>query len=273
MEKLDNIESVYRKAIMSNPLSDPSPLQSQESQLIRNVVLLPTLSELTYLTSGGSRNDSSSPSFVDAAWNLPKDLIPALSSAPEQGEEAISKVRDVYWWLTESSSATSLEAMKALLLTHPYLFWRVPTDLYRRTLALISDNEAGSGKKIFSQDVLDALETLCDDASLWPAHVSQPSGINTALVQKMTGTLNPQENKKSLYTTHRLIMAGQHDISSPSVDFLSRLLGADETRHRVKTVQDLVKQLRDGGDELRKEWLSDAWEKYPDFMQAAAAAK
>lgn len=272
MEKLDNIESVYRKAIMSNPpSSSPSP-HSQETQLIRDAVLLPTLSELAYLTPGGPREEDGH-SFVDAAWNQPKDLIPALSSAGQAGEDAIGKLWDVYWWLTESSSATSLEAMRALLLTHPYLFWRVPTDLYRRTLALISDSEASSGKKIFSQDVLDALDTLCDDPSLWPGHVSQPSVINAALVQKMAETATPQDNKKALYTTHRLIMAGQPNISSPSVDFLSRLLGADETRHRVKVVQGLAKEMREGGDELRKKWLDDAWEKYPDFLRASTGAR
>lgn len=164
--------------------------------------------------------------------------------------------------------------MSSLLLKSPYLFWRVPEDLYRRSLALHYDD-----KTLFDQRVLDTLETLCDDGTLWPSHVSQPSLVHGVLVDYATKVAPPPDsaldvvNKQTIYTTHRLVMTGQPSVSSPSVDFLSRLLGLEETKYRVQVVQRLAEELRAGGEQVRREWLREAWEMYPDFMRYSGVTR
>ena len=187
--------------------------------------------------------------------------MPSLSSPSIAGRESVlARIRDLYRWLVTATSKTSVQAMTDLPLSHPYLFWRVPQSLYRRSLVL-----SESGLLRDEHSILAALDTLLEDES------SSSTSINQTLVDKV----NPQSSaaKRAIYSTHRLIMTGQPDISSPSVDFLLQLLGRHESLHRVRSVRTLAAELLQGGETVRRAWLEDAWRQYPSFMEKANAPR
>lgn len=172
----------------------------------------------------------------------------------------LARIRDLYRWLVTATSKTSVQAMTDLPLTHPYLFWRVPQSLYRRSLLL---SEPGLLRDEHS--ILAALDGVLEDT------FSSATSINQPLID----TVNPPSAtaKRAIYSTHRLIMTGQPDISSPSVDFLLQLLGRDESLHRVRSVRTLAAELLEGGEPVRRAWLEDAWRRYPSFMEKANAPR
>lgn len=229
-----------------------------EDDLIKSTILVPTLAKLRYLTS----SESLETPFVDQAWlQSSKDPVLALSNSTADAESALAKLKDIYWWLVSASSATSLQAMEDLLLRHPYLFWRVPEDLYRRSLALAEPHVLHDEFAILS-----TFERLCEEPAHWSTTVSDLSNVGQPLIDAVAP--KTAEEKQAIYATHRLITTGRMDLPSPSVNFLANLLGREESLHRVRTVRALAAQLREGGDAVRQQWLEEAWTKYPAFMSS-----
>lgn len=227
MSKLDHFESNYRKAIMLSPSTSSPSLSEAEIQVIHDAVLRPTIHDFKAFTSGSPPQGLT---FVDKAWNQSKQPIPAMATSDESSIR--SRLWDVYWFLVTTTSSTSHEAMRDLLLKHPYLFWRPPVDLYKESI--IQAQRGGVD--------LDAILRIFEENDFqWSDGVRGASNVHEVLVAKAT-----PEVRKSLYDAHRLIIAGQSNISSPSVDWLSRLLGKDETLHRLGVVRGLLTMLGAG---------------------------
>jgi glutamyl-tRNA synthetase len=112
-----------------------------------------------------------------------------------------------------------------LVQQHPYLFWRVPTQIYKTSLAATPPD----GR------VLDALQQVLAQDRFW-------AGVKTPM-EGMLEMLNPQGVETvAIHNVLRHVGAGGQNVVSPSSGRMFTLLGRQEWSHRLKTVQRLLRE-------------------------------
>lgn len=250
MGTLQHYESRYRQALVHHPI--PS-LTKQETAIIETQVLYPLLEEIQSLTQ--AQGDPKFTPTVGPAWDRQdKELVPTLSSP----DTAIPYLRRIYAH-SAINNRTMLDDMQQLVLSNPQYFWRVPTELYRRSLLVDG----------YDQAVLDAIESLCDQPELWED--PNPSFLGKEL-SRIATSLNPNLASETLYRVHRLVARGDPSLASHSASVMFNLMGREEWKHRITVVKDLVRELEEGGSDVRFLWAQEAKEKDPELASSILEA-
>ncbi|TWU72345.1 Glutamate--tRNA ligase mitochondrial [Metarhizium rileyi] len=207
MEKLDHFNSKYRDAILYDPVPQ---LSQEENSLIGEYITRPILQQVESVT----KKDAASEALPEA-WQSTLTLVPALAN--EQTKAA--HVHNLF--ATKKGGFLSAET---LMRQHPYLLWRVPEDLYRRSLASYHPDRR----------VLVALNSALENDNLWPTD-------GTEVMDTIRTMLEPDGvDNIAVHNTLRLVGAGGHDVVSQSSSRMLMLLGRDEWRFRLDTVAKLL---------------------------------
>lgn len=262
-EKLSNFELQYRSLLMYAPHNkSPSPhlggkvYTKDEIEWFQRNVYTPILKHIKILRlSPESLGD-----YPDKAWRGSKDEIPNTTVA-----DKVARIRRAYKHGLDGVgkkekfsvfSGKPEDAAKHLILNHPYLFWRVPMELYRRGLY-------SHRHELHALEFLyDRFEAICEEPAVW---------------KRMTSPLNHEEllhkiglgNRNFTYEAHRLVATGLPQVPSASMGNLCWALGREESKYRFGVVKNLVKELRDGGEEIREQWLLEIKNSpsYPDIKE------
>ncbi|KAK5994578.1 Glutamate--tRNA ligase [Cladobotryum mycophilum] len=193
--KLDHFNAKYSDALLWKPIAE---LADKEAELIDRHLTRPMLREVETVT-----NDSLVyPELAAKSWRFPLELVPALT---DHANEAL------------------------YIYKHPYLFWRVPVDMYRASLESFKPDER----------ILDALDEAISQESDW-------DGDGSKVMDALRSKLEPQGvDQLTLHNVLRLIGAGAQDVSSQSSSRMFMLLGREEWKHRLSVVRGIL------GDEKR----------------------
>ncbi|KID78382.1 glutamyl-tRNA synthetase, partial [Metarhizium brunneum ARSEF 3297] len=207
MEKLDHFDSKYRDAILWDPISD---LSETETSLISDYITQRMLQEIDSVTEKAAASE-----LLPREWRRALTPVPALASQ----ENRATYVYNIF--ATKKGGFLSAEA---LVRQHPYLLWRVPETVYKQSLASINPDER----------ILLALSSAIDDKKLW---ASQGAEVMDAIWTALEGQ---GIDNITVHNTLRLVGAGGHDVVSQSSSRMFMLLGRDEWRFRLNTVQRLL---------------------------------
>lgn len=207
-EKLEHFHNKYRDALLGNPVPE---LAATEARLIDHHLTQPMLRELDAITGGSSLHAQKLP----GPWQTDLEFVPALRSGATRAK---------YVYDTFASRQGGFQSPSSLIQQHQYLFWRVPTSLYRSSLATAS----------LDRRVLDALGQAIERDDCWDG---QGSGIMEFIRERLQGQDIAQVTAHNVV---RLVGAGGQDVVSQSSPRMFMLLGRDEWRHRFDVVRALL---------------------------------
>ncbi|KAL7935614.1 hypothetical protein V8C35DRAFT_258866 [Trichoderma chlorosporum] len=211
LSKLEYFNSRYRDAMLWKPVPE---LADQEAELIDQHLTQPTLMEIEAITSGCL----GSVELRSKGWQLPPELVPTLNDPAKKGE---------YVYKAIVSKQGGFQSPSDLVSQHPYLFWRVPSSVYKTSLAKARPEEK----------VLDALEEAISQESFWDGDCSQ-------VMQAIQSKVEPQGvDQLTVHNVLRVIAAGGQDVVSQSSSRMFALLGRGEWAHRLDVVKGLLKDM------------------------------
>lgn len=209
--KLDYFHSKYQDALLANSIP---ALAEEEARLFDHHLIQPLLQRLDAVTAKGGVEAQSLPQ----AWQSSLDLVPAL----RRDETRAKYARNVF---TNTQGGRS-SSPSTLIATYPFLFWRVPTDLYKSSLAASAPDT----------EVLDALGRAIERAECW-----DDRGGN--VVSFLSDALRSHDAVPVvMHNVLRLVATGAWDAVTPTSSKMFALLGRDEWRYRL----DALKALLDG---------------------------
>jgi glutamyl-tRNA synthetase len=187
-------------------------LSQKENELVDSCITEPMLLKIESISKGDGFSE-----LLPDAWHGTLTPVPGLASET-------AKRRYVYnIFATKKGGFLSTDT---IISQHPYLLWRVPENLYQRSLASFTPNE----------QVLLALDGALENRELW-------AGQGTEVMDAIWSTLEGQNiDNLVVYNTLRLVGAGHHDVASQSSSRMFMLLGRDEWRYRLDFVKKLMKQ-------------------------------
>ncbi|KAM6477704.1 hypothetical protein HDV62DRAFT_203417 [Trichoderma sp. SZMC 28011] len=211
LSKLEYFNNRYRDAMLWKPVP---ALADQEAKLIDQHLTQPILSEIEAITNGNIE----SAELTARAWHLPLELVPTLTDPSKKGQ---------YVYKALVSKQGGFQSPSDLISQHPYLFWRVPLDVYKTSLS----------KAKPEPKVLDALEEAISQESFWNGDCSQ-------VMQAIQSKVEPQGvDQLTIHNVLRVIAAGGQDVVSQSSSRMFALLGRDEWAHRLNVVKELLSEL------------------------------
>ncbi|KAF3063015.1 Glutamate--tRNA ligase [Trichoderma lentiforme] len=211
LSKLEYFNNRYRDAMLWKPVP---ALADQEAKLIDQHLTQPILNEIEAITNGSIE----SAELTARAWQLPLELVPTLTDPTKKG-------RYVYQALV--SKQGGFQSPSDLISQHPYLFWRVPLDVYKTSLV----------KARPEPKVLDALEEVISQESFWEGDCSQVMQAIQSIVEPLG------VDQLTIHNELRLIAAGGRDVVSQSSSRMFALLGRDEWAHRLNVIKELLSEL------------------------------
>ncbi|KAL7787198.1 hypothetical protein V8C43DRAFT_316928 [Trichoderma afarasin] len=211
LSKLEYFNNRYRDAMLWNPVP---ALADQEAKLIDQHLTQPILNEVEAITNGSIE----SAELTARAWHLPLELVPALTDPTKNGQ---------YVYKAIVSKQGGFQSPRDLISQHPYLFWRVPLDVYKTSLV----------KARPEPKVLDALEEAISQESSWEGDCSK-------VMQAIQSKVEPQGvDQLTIHNVLRVVAAGGQDVVSQSSSRMFALLGRDEWAHRLNVVKELLNEL------------------------------
>ncbi|RFU77448.1 glutamyl-trna synthetase [Trichoderma arundinaceum] len=211
LAKLEYFNSRYRDAMLWKPVP---ALADQEAKLIDQHLTQPILREIDAITNGSLE----SAELTARAWRLPLEIVPALTDSAKKAP---------YVHKALVSKQGGFQTPSDLISQHPYLFWRVPSDVYKTSLT----------KARPEQKVIDALEDAISHESYW-------DGDGTKVMQAIQLRVEPQGvDQLTIHNVLRVIAAGGQDVVSQSSSRMFMLLGRDEWAHRLDVVKGLLNDL------------------------------
>lgn len=191
-------------------------LVDQEAELIDQHLTQPVLKEIERVTNG----DIESAQLTAREWRLPLELVPTLSDAEKKAP---------YVYNALVSKQGGFQSPSHLVSQHPYLFWRVPLNVYKTSLT----------KARPEQKVIDALKDTISQESLW-------NGDCTAVMQSVQSKAESQGvDQLTVHNVLRVIAAGGQDVVSQSSSRMFMLLGREEWSHRLDVVLQLLNDLKE----------------------------
>lgn len=214
LSKLEYFNNRYRDAMLWKPVP---ALADQEAKLIDQHLTQPILNEIEAITNGSVE----SAELAARAWHLPLELVPTLTDPTKKGQ---------YVYKAIVSKQGGFQSPSDLISQHPYLFWRVPLDVYKTSLA----------KAKPEPKVLDALEEVISQESSWEGDCSQ-------VMQAIQSKVEPQGvDQLTIHNVLRVIAAGGQDVVSQSSSRMFALLGRHEWACRLNVVKGLLSELTEG---------------------------
>ncbi|KHO01160.1 glutamyl-tRNA synthetase [Metarhizium album ARSEF 1941] len=202
-EKLDHFSSKYRDAILWDPIPE---LSETETSLISGLITQPMLQEIDSVTKKAAASE-----MLPHGWDSPPTPVPAMAN---------EKTRASYVYNIFASKKGGFLSAETLIRQHPYLLWRVPESVYKRSLASYEPD----GR------ILLALSSAVNNEELWTA---QGAEVMNAVLTVLEGQ---GTDNITLHDTIRLVAAGGHDVVSQSSSRLFMLLGRDEWQFRLDTL-------------------------------------
>lgn len=191
-------------------------LADQEAKLIDQHLTQPVLKEIEKVTNGDIENAE----LTAREWRLPLELVPTLSDAEKKAQ---------YVYNTLVSKQGGFQSPSQLVSQHPYLFWRVPLNVYKMSLT----------KARPEQRVIDALKDVISQDGLW-------NGDCTEVMQAIQSKIEPQGvDQLTVHNVLRVVAAGGQDVVSQSSSRMFMLLGRKEWSHRLDVVTRLLNDLRE----------------------------
>ncbi|VUC34163.1 unnamed protein product [Clonostachys rosea] len=248
---LQHYETKWRRSIVTDPRPETA---SVEEALIEEKVLRPLWGSIESFTGDNTKSIFFQQS-TNSRQDEQKELVPALK--PDQTR--IPYLRRLYAH-SATNNHTMLEDMKNFLCSNPHYFWRVPEELYRRSLLVHG----------YSKPILEAITWVCDQPDLWDSN--DPSLLGAELGRKVA-QLDPQLPSDALYRNHRLVARGDPSLASHSASIMFNLIGREEWTHRISTVNNLVKELKEGGSDVRFLWAQEAQRRDPDFVDEVTKSR
>ncbi|CAG9942064.1 unnamed protein product [Clonostachys rosea f. rosea IK726] len=242
---LQHYETKWRRSIVTDPRPETA---IEEEALIEEKVLRPLWDTIESVTSDNTKSIFFPKQPTDSKQDEQKELVPALKS----DQTRIPYLRRLYAH-SATNNHTMLEDMKKFLSSNPHYFWRVPEELYRRSLLVHG----------YSKPILEAVDRVCDEPDLWGTN--DPALLGTEL-GKRVAQLDPPLPSDALYRNHRLVARGDPSLPSHSASIMFNLIGREEWKHRITTVKSLVKEIEEGGSDVRLLWAQEAQRRDPDFV-------
>lgn len=191
-------------------------LADQEARLIDQHLTQPVLKEIENITKGDIENTT----LTAREWRLPLEAVPTLSDAEKKAP---------YVYNALVSKQGGFQSPSHLVSQHPYLFWRVPLDVYKASLT----------KARPEQKVLDALKDAISQEGLW-------NGDCTQAMQAIQSKVEPQGvDQLAVHNVLRVVAAGGKDVVSQSSSRMFMLLGRKEWSHRLDVVVRLLNDLKE----------------------------
>lgn len=213
LAKLEHFNSRYRDAMLWKPIP---ALADQEAKLIDQHLTQPVIKEIEKVTNGDVENAE----LTAREWRLPLELVPTLSDAEKKAQ---------YVYNTLVSKQGGFQSPSQLVSQHPYLFWRVPLDVYKMSLT----------KARPEQKVIDALNDVISQDGLWNSDC-------TEVMQAIQSKVEPQGvDQLTVHNVLRVVAAGGQDVVSQSSSRMFMLLGRKEWAHRLDVVIQLLNDLRE----------------------------
>lgn len=189
-------------------------LADQESKLIDEHLTQPVLKQVEMMTNGDVENAE----LTARGWRLPLELFPTLSDAEKKAP---------YVYNALVSKQGGFQSPSHLVSQHPYLFWRVPLNVYKASLT----------KARPEQKVIDALRDAISLEGLW-------TGDCTQVMQAVQSKVEPQGvDQLTVHNVLRVVAAGGQDVVSQSSSRMFMLLGRKEWAYRLEVVMRLLNDL------------------------------
>ncbi|KFA77037.1 hypothetical protein S40288_04741 [Stachybotrys chartarum IBT 40288] len=210
-EKLSHFQKKYLQDLAESPnLESPE----QESETLDKIIVQPLLRDIERITT----HQDSAAEWVSEAWRAPLEPVPALV---DEGR------KEQYIFKMLYRGVRGLDARDALIREHPYLFWRVPTELYKSSLA----DAAPDHRHVV------AISEATADPALWEGDGTQ---VMEFVLEKVEAA---GANRQLAHDTIRLIGAGSPNQVSQNSPRLFHILGRDEWVYRLGIVQGLIGEL------------------------------
>jgi glutamyl-tRNA synthetase len=234
LEKLDDYEGKYRKAIIHQPVDS---LADKEEPIILENIIDVMDQELQRLTE-----TTAEVSWPNKHWSVvPKEPVPALGAGDEDTAE--SYLRRIFSVCSEANHRQCVDPA-ALVVQHPHYFWSVPLPLYQR----------GVAQREYDQRVVDAIERVCGMPDVWTT--GRRGDVMDAVWESLgRDTL---ESNQILYKTQRFIATGNANQSSQDASIMFVVMGRKEWADRVAIVKSLIQELAAGGEKLKQQWLHES---------------
>ncbi|KAM4062297.1 tRNA synthetases class I (E and q), catalytic domain-containing protein [Hirsutella rhossiliensis] len=207
--KLDYCNSRYQDALLANPIPE---LAEEEARLFNQHLIQPLFQRLDTITGG----DSVETQILPKAWQTSLELVPALRS-----DEARDKyARDVF----TNTQGGRFNSPSTLIEGYPFLFWRVPTDLYKSSIAAAVPNP----------EILVALDGAIERTECW----EDQGGHVVAFLNDALRDYNI--TPVVMHNVLRLVATGAWDSVTPTSSKMFALLGRDEWRCRLDALKALL---------------------------------
>lgn len=191
-------------------------LADQEAKLVDEHLTQPVLKEIEKTTNGDIENVE----LTAREWRLPLELVPTLSDAEKKAP---------YVYNALVSKQGGFQSPSHLVSQHPYLFWRVPLNVYKASLT----------KAPPEQKVIDALKDAISQEDLW-------SGDCTQVMQAIQSKVEPQGvDQLTVHNVLRVVAAGGQDVVSQSSSRMFMLLGRKEWAYRLEVIIRLLNGLKE----------------------------
>lgn len=191
-------------------------LADQEAKLVDEHLTQPVLKEIEKTTNGDIENVE----LTAREWRLPLELVPTLSDAEKKAP---------YVYNALVSKQGGFQSPSHLVSQHPYLFWRVPLNVYKASLT----------KAPPEQKVIDALKDAISQEDLW-------SGDCTQAMQAIQSKVEPQGvDQLTVHNVLRVVAAGGQDVVSQSSSRMFMLLGRKEWAYRLEVIIRLLNGLKE----------------------------
>ncbi|KAM0480374.1 hypothetical protein ACHAPX_004205 [Trichoderma viride] len=213
LAKLEHFNNRYRDAMLWKPIP---ALADQEAKLVDEHLTQPVLKEIEKTTNGDIENVE----LTAREWRLPLELVPTLSDAEKKAP---------YVYNALVSKQGGFQSPSHLVSQHPYLFWRVPLNVYKASLT----------KAPPEQKVIDALKDAISQEDLW-------SGDCTQVMQAIQSKVEPQGvDQLTVHNVLRVVAAGGQDVVSQSSSRMFMLLGRKEWAYRLEVIIRLLNGLKE----------------------------
>lgn len=207
--KLDYFHKQYQDALLADPNPD---LAEQEAQLLDRHLVQPLLLRLEAITTGGSVETQD----LQKPWQTSLELVPALKSDGSRDFYARS--------IFTHTRGGRFKCPNTLIEGYPFLFWRVPTCLYKSSIAASNP----------SSEVLDALDGAIERAECWDDQgANVVAFLNDALRDRNVPPV-------VMHNVLRLVATGAWDAVTPNSSKMFALLGRDEWRCRIHVLKDVL---------------------------------
>ncbi|PHH85582.1 hypothetical protein CDD83_212 [Cordyceps sp. RAO-2017] len=215
--KLHYFHNKYAHDLLYRPIPE---LAETETGLLHRHLVQPLLREIDAM---GGRN-SPDLTGLPAAWQTELELVPSLQSDESSRAAHVRRVLN--------TMRNNFDSPRSVLNKDPYLFWRVPTSLYRRSLAAFAPD-----RRVL--DALDEATTGSRAATNWGGPDAKP----VDLVRDALSSRDVHVDESSLHNVLRLVGAGAHDAASQSSHNMMIVLGRNEWRHRLDRLNDVLVEM------------------------------